>query len=202
MQFKNEPPEQRQIKQPCESVWQRKWLRLDCHCPQIQQLATTTEKFCGRWFRNERNGTLLVLAGNTGVGKTHVASCVYTFSCKLAMTAYERGAWGNARIPSSSYIHFPELVDRVREGKLEGFTQLCGHDLVVLDDIGAEQDPFKQGADKLCQLLTKREGKFTLVTTNVVPAQWPQKWDLRIADRLMRDSVIVDLFNVPSYSLI
>jgi len=74
-------------------------------------------------------------------------------------------------------------------------------DLLIVDDIGAENDPWKICADKLCQVMSRREKRFTVITTNIQPAQWAQVFDDRINDRLLRNSVVVDISNVKSYSI-
>jgi DNA replication protein DnaC len=56
-------------------------------------------------------------------------------------------------------------------------------------------------ADKLCQVMERRRHEFTVITTNISPAQWNQRFDIRIADRLMRSSTIIDLTGVPSYAV-
>ena len=38
-----------------------------------------------------------------------------------------------------------------------------------------------------------------MITTNIPVGEWGVKFDARIADRLFRNSVIVDLFGLPSY---
>ena len=78
----------------------------------------------------------------------------------------------------------------------------CRADFLVIDDIGAESDRYKSGEaiDKLCQILSRREGMFTVVTTNVEPSNWSALLDARVADRLLRKSVVVDMFEVPSFT--
>jgi len=53
--------------------------------------------------------------------------------------------------------------------------------------------------DKLCQILSLREKRWTLVTTNVKPSEWVEKFDLRTASRFTRSSTIIDLSGVPEY---
>lgn len=199
MHFQDEQPPI--IKSPCATKWQQKWLRLDVYHPDIQNLATAAEKFCGRWYRNEPP-KLLVLAGGTGVGKTHVACAIYNFACSMSFKAWESGNWYPEKIPSTTLARWPEVVNEIRAEKLTRLPQMYADDLVIIDDIGAEQDPFKQGVDKLCQVLSRRQGAFTVITTNVQPEAWPTRFDLRIADRLMRDSIVVTLFGIPSYALL
>lgn len=73
-------------------------------------------------------------------------------------------------------------------------------ELVIIDDVGSENDPWKVCADKFCQILSRREKKFTVVTTNVKPEEWTERFDGRINDRLMRFSVVCQI-GAGSYSL-
>jgi DNA replication protein DnaC len=88
---------------------------------------------------------------------------------------------------------------RVREyGILE---DLFTTNTIALDDIGAEHgSPFV--SEKLCQVLSRRERLYTVVTTNIAPEHWPTKMELRVADRLMRNSVQIDLSEAESYALV
>ena len=189
------------IQNPCRKQWQQKWLCLDVTHPQIQTLADEAERFAGRWFKNIPRPAMLVLAGNSGTGKTHVAEKVLNFCNQAAFTAFESGSWGENHIPSSLYLSWPETTDAFKSG-LYGVLQDCFTvDLLILDDIGAEHDPSKNATDKLCQILTRRENKFTLVTTNIIPSVWPERFDIRVADRLLRNSIIIDLTAVESYAM-
>lgn len=73
-------------------------------------------------------------------------------------------------------------------------------DLVIIDDVGSENDPWKVCADRFCQILSRREKRFTVITTNVKPEQWAERFDGRISDRLMRSSVVVSI-GATSYAL-
>lgn len=75
---------------------------------------------------------------------------------------------------------------------------------VLMDDIGAEVDRYKTGhvTAILRNALDLRARRFTLVTTNIAPDAWTSTWDARVADRLLRDSVIVSLANTQSYSIV
>ena len=112
----------------------------------------------------------------------------------------EAGGW-EISIPSVLYVNWPEVVDGFKEG-LYGVVQDCFESsLLIIDDIGAEHDPSKNAADKVCQILSKREHKFNVITTNVHQTSWSNKFDMRIADRLLRNSVVVDLSDIESHSL-
>jgi len=187
---------------PCKSKWQQKWIKLDVVHPSLQELADAAQKFCARWFGNAPKPSLLVIVGNYGSGKTHVAQSIFRFCRTASFSSLETGAWGANHVPSAIYISWPEACTEF-EQKIYGVLQdAIESDLVVLDDIGAENDPWKTCSDKLCQILSRREKQFTVVTTNIAPAEWASRFDGRINDRLMRNSVIVDISEVGSYAMV
>ena len=96
---------------------------------------------------------------------------------------------------------WPEIANEIAESKNEWLTDAIDCELLVLDDVGAENDPWKRCADKLCQILSRREKKFTILTTNIKPESWPAQFDGRITDRLLRNSVVVDLSSTESYAM-
>jgi len=100
------------------------------------------------------------------------------------------------------FVRWPETTQEVDRGEYEWlFEEMMSVDLLVIDDAGAENDPWKKAANKLCQILSRREQKFTVITTNIKVESWPERFDTRIADRLFRNSQLVDLFGVESYSI-
>lgn len=188
------------MKHPCNSIWQRKFLELEVTHHDVQATATVAESFCGRWFRNHTKDSLLVLFGNYGCGKTHIAQGIFDFCLRAAFKALESGHWGDT-VPSCYYLPWPEAAAAMSEKQFGLVEDAFKADLLVLDDVGAENDPWKICADKLCQILSRRERRFTVITTNLAPEHWREKFDGRINDRLMRNSVICDMSRVPSYSM-
>lgn len=168
-------------------------------------MANVAEKFCGRWYRCDRGNSLLVLAGDTNCGKTHTAAKIHRFGMACGQKAFDAGAgktWTGASIPSVSFFRWPEVADQIRAKDHSPVDDLKEVDLAILDDVGAENDPFKEVANVLCQVLTRRERKFTVITTNIRPEEWTERFDSRITDRMLRNSVVVDLFGLPSYAMI
>lgn len=189
-------------KNPTRTQWQRKWLDLEVHHPSIQQMADEAQEWAFRWFRNIQTHSLLVLHGNSGCGKSHIASRIYGYARAAAFTAYEKGHWQEGP-PLLCMLRWPETTSALVDQNIEQWCEdAIKAGMLILDDIGAENDPWKKATDRLCQILTRRERKFTFVTTNVAADQWPVRFDVRIADRLCRNSVIVDLSQCPSFALL
>ena len=180
--------------------WQAKWLGLDTRgAPQIQQLADEAEKFCARWFKNQPVKSLMVITGEVRTGKSHTAKKIFRFCHTAAFTAFEGQKWGTRAIPSSLFLSWPEVVAQLSEKNRSIMEDAFAADLLVLDDIGADNDPWKVGTDALCQILSRREQKFTVITTNIHSVGWLERFDQRIADRLLRNSVVLDLSQVKPY---
>jgi DNA replication protein DnaC len=191
----------RKIQKPLKTAWQQKWLRLELVHPLLQEAADNAERFCGSWFRHDTNKSLLVLVGKTGCGKTHIAKSIFKFCGAASMAAFESRNWPGSKFPDSIYISWPEAAREFGEKNLSLMPDAMSNDLLILDDIGAENDPWKVCADLLCQILSRRERMFTVITTNVQPEEWSERFDVRISDRLFRNSMIVDLSEVPSYAM-
>lgn len=188
---------------PCRTKWQQKWIGLDIVHPNLQNLADEAERFCGRFFHNNAQKSLLVIVGNFGSGKSHTAKSIFKFCAAASLSAFETEKWGQSgsmKFPSSIFVSWPEAANAFSEKQFGIMEDAFENELLIIDDIGAENDPWKICADKLCQILSRREKKFTVVTTNVPPVNWADKFDGRIDDRLCRNSVIVDISAVPSYA--
>lgn len=175
---------------------------LDVTAPAVQRMADAAEQFAGKWFKNRPHPSLLIFAGQSGTGKSHTARRLNTFTAQASLSSFESGAWQKPlRIPGSVFLRWPETCDGFKEGNY-GVIQDCFEaELLFLDDVGAEHDPSKNGTDKLCQILSRREQRFTVITTNIVPQAWETRFDKRIVDRLLRNSAIVDLADTASYQL-
>ena len=186
---------------PCKTKWQQKWLKLSVAHPDLQRLADAAEGFCARWLKNSSEKTLLVIIGNFGSGKTHTARAIHRYCMAASVVAFEGKNWGRHKIPSVAFISWPEAASAFAEKQFGIMDDAANDDLVIIDDVGAENDPWKICADKICQILSRRERRFTVITTNIPPINWTDKFDGRINDRLLRNSVVVDVSDVPSFAL-
>jgi hypothetical protein len=178
--------------------WQRRNLRLVVTHPKVQEAADACEKLAKKIVNKDALIPLLVLWGNNGCGKSHFGKRFSEWIRANSFAMYEQ--FGHDHPVASMSASWPEVADAFKEGEYGIVRDLCESDFVFIDDIGAEHDPSKNAADKLCQILSRRENKWSIVTTNIQPAEWEARWDARIADRLLRRSVVVDMSQVPSFS--
>lgn len=184
--------------------WKERWIKsrlhLDHHHPDVISLEDSIFDFCQRFARCPARGRRMVIYGNNGNGKTHVTRCVHRWVCDRALDLPLVAGTEGAKIADSMFVNWAERVDDFRGGDWD-IEEMVEATLLVLDDIGAEHDPSKFSVEKLYLILERRAARWTLITTNLLPAQWEEHFDRRIADRLFRNTEHVDFSAVPSYSI-
>lgn len=204
-------PRPQQDKPPCQTTWegsfkpdaawQDKWLKMNRHSPEINAYMNRLESFSKRAIKNVHEKPLLVVFGPNGNGKSHGAKAVVDYFQAAAFTAYERGWWGSIskKVPSAICLPWATLCENRQSGLWRDAAEA---EVAALDDAGRETDRFRSGepTEWLSALLDAREGRFTLVTTNVLPAQWRDQWDSRVEDRLLRNAEHVNLTTIGSYA--
>jgi DNA replication protein DnaC len=107
----------------------------------------------------------LILIGDSGTGKTHLASGLCLAACKQKKRA--------RFVTAAGLIN--ELVEAQQRNLLSRALQrLARYDLIVLDEVGYV--PFTQvGAELLFQVISERAEKATLIiTTNLPFSEWTQ----------------------------
>lgn len=149
-----------------------------------------------------RRGRLLLLFGENGAGKTHCANAVHHW-----VTCVGHGKQFVKRTNHISYLdcvywRWPKLLDVFKEGGWDVVGDMMETALLIIDELGGGHDPSRVGVDKLCQVLSRREGMWTLITTNVLPAAWEETFDRRVASRFFRSATHVDLSEVPDFGTV
>lgn len=166
-------------------------------------------KLIKRWYNDRLDlGGAIILAGNCGCGKTHLAKAVYDF--------YGLGAM---------YLNEVEMVMKIQASyngggqTLESITSYTSRArLLIYDDLGAyETDNDKWMQNIYMKLFSDRheQGKATFITTNLknvdtdsegqVFSPLTNRLGQRVYSRLMgavgEMKYFIDLFNVPDYRL-
>ncbi|MDQ0835897.1 DNA replication protein DnaC [Streptomyces achromogenes] len=143
-----------------------------------------------RWLHS---GESVILFGPVGVGKTHIAQA-------LGHLAIRQGA--NVRFAKTSRI----LADLTR-GHADrtwdkGIRELVRPDVLILDDFARCQLSASQ-ADDLYELVSERQGRSLIITSNRAPSDWYPLFPNPVVaesllDRLINTSHQV-IMNGPSY---
>lgn len=170
------------------------------HHPDIACLENEVYEIVRGVRLNPSRGRRVVVYGGVGNGKTRTGKALSRWVNRAAINLpLVSGDGAGGRLCCAFVIHWPSVVDDFKKGYWD-LDEALEADLLVIDDIGAEHDPSGIGREKLYQLLERREGKWDYITTNIVPDEWKNKFEFRIADRLFRNATHVDFTRVPSYS--
>lgn len=171
--------------------------------PALERLQFEAWHFCAGYRQNPKRGQLMVIYGNNGVGKSLVAKgmCKWAFDTranfeKIAVSASE------VKVPDVKFFAWSKFLDRYRDGEREHVQDAYNCCLLILDEVGGAHDPFAVGTDKLCSILSSREFKWTVITTNLTPENWETAFDRRIASRFFRNAIHVEMNNVNDYHVL
>lgn len=146
--------------------------------PVLEQMRGTVEWWAQRAASGAPTGCLLTLWGRNGKGN----GTGKTFLARLAVDELKRKGVKGVR-----FIYWPDLIGRGQRredtAKDQRTAERCN--VLIIDDAGAEH---RTGASdtKLSNLLEMRMRKFTLMTTNISPAEWGDI-EHRIKSRIIRE---------------
>lgn len=155
----------------------------------LESMVIAAAEFEGK-FSNEQypfKPCWLSFVGTSGTGKTFLANSIYTWAATCPHLTFHK-----TLLSGISKRFWPKLVTRLRDGEYWAIDDLSESNFVFLDEIAVEHDPSGFAKDKLCELLSRRVGKWTLLTSNLNLEKLGEM-DARIPSRMIRDgSVVVD----------
>lgn len=194
-------------KQEKRQRWIKKWIPLDLYHHDLRSAANAIYDYCEQYAKNPARGNTVVVYGENGCAKTSIARCVFRWqrNIKLLLKATPNPSSGEFETPSACFVNWAKIVDGFKDRERDGFgiiEDLRNCSLLILDDVGAEHDPSKIGVEKLYSVLSSREFRWNIITTNIPPQQWPDKFERRVDSRLWRNAIHIDLSKVPDYSKI
>ena len=139
-----------------------------------------------RFIENKEN---IVFFGNSGVGKTHLATAIGVTAAQNRLSTY--------------FIKCPDLIASLHKAKLEDRLQdklkkLASYKVLIIDELGY-LPVSKEDSKLFFQLIDKRyERTSTIITTNINFSQWDEVFgDVVIAnailDRILHHAHIVTI---------
>lgn len=128
-----------------------------------------------RWF---------TVCGRSGTGKTMLMTELFNF-CEQHFRTATRIDGDKVSLIDFYKISAINLAESFRANGYNGYAENA--DLLFIDDIGAEKDTTGYVKGKLCELLSKRLGKWTLLTSNLTLTEIGDSYDNRISSRIIRD---------------
>jgi DNA replication protein DnaC len=139
------------------------------------------------------------LVGPTGCGKTRVAERLYKHASRNSVELYP-AKW--RRVPRVEFFEWATIATLEQDRFRAWLQDVDEIDFLFLEDVGAEVDRFKtkEPTERLRETLNHLRHAWMFVTTNVPPSQWITVWDDRVADRMLRNSVITTLDKIGSYA--
>lgn len=172
-----------------------------CGDPVLEKMALESLQFA----LEVRDGCLprwLSMCGVSGTGKSHLAKGLFTYGRFLTRLQAQGDIYlgPGARLFSSRLFKWPDIVSGFACGAYGCLDDMKREWLVVIDDIGSTTTLTQLAQDKLFEVLNAREGKWTVLTSNLQYKALAEI-DVRIADRLIREPNRVVACKTTSYSL-
>lgn len=184
--------------------WADRVFKFQITHPDIDDMLAWGQWFVRHAFNNARDkGTWLVIRGYTGSGKTRLAKKCYRYLRDYRIDMWSRPGWGGSMAGALPKIEFVDWARLVADDE-EEFDYQCqdytAADILFLDDLGAENDKFKNGtsAARLRRILEPLTARWVFVTTNIIRSQWAEFYDDRVASRLSAANYF-DGGNIPDF---
>jgi len=134
----------------------------------------------------------LLLAGATGTGKSHLAHKIWKQFMDQNRFELKLDAANNRIVGNTAmWIDWRRFCKDLRSGGFEEIEDVIKEWFVVIDDIGASRDPSGFVTDVLDQIIAGRDGKWTMMTSNLTLEEMADTLDVRIADRMLRGGGVV-----------
>lgn len=147
----------------------------------------------------------LTFLGSSGAGKTMLVKLIASFFAKRldgrlvpSLSSDKRHVRANGGM-----LQWYRCMDAMIGDHDYGFMAQAREDwLVAIDDVGVEYKAHRDmSASKLYDILTSRDGKWSIFTANLSVAQIGELLDMRIASRLLRHGAVVVDVLVPDFNL-
>lgn len=169
---------------------------------EIQEAANAIEIWKTQFAHRDKSAKRhLMIAGQVGTGKSHMADRMHFWSRRIAIFAWEKHWWPHP--PQIEIAEWAKVTFLPFDEWKKWIDGLHNTDILFLEDVGAEVDRFKSGepTERFREVLNDFKDKWLFITTNVMPEQWVTRWDERVQDRLLRNSKVISLRNAPRFNI-
>lgn len=167
--------------------------------PQLEKMYSAAATFAASL--NFTKPYWLLLAGATGTGKTHLAHKVWKQFMDQNRFELKLDAANNRIVGNTAmWLDWRRFCKDLRSGGFDAIDDVIKEWFVVIDDVGASRDPSGFVTDVLDQIVAGREGKWTMITSNLTLRDMAIVLDVRIADRMLRHGGVVVEVNTVSYN--
>jgi len=203
-----------------ESDWDWQWHLTGAETAPERVIADDMLRSAREFVADMANGAeprWLVLVGRSGSGKTYLAERIVEWVKQHGRSVYMRERQNQGRDGVSSLwtyaqagpfmCRWAKLLSQLRSGQYYRLEDAADDWFKAIDDLGtdsagADGEATQFAVQKMGDLLDRRLRKWTVITTNFNRAQIAEKFDVRIASRLMRHgSVIVDAEGLRDYGI-
>lgn len=144
----------------------------------------------------------LSFCGVSGTGKTHLAREIYRMVVRKGTFRASLTADEQEICYACAWEFWPKMASFMQKGlDIDDYYHAKNVKFLVLDDIGAVRDGSGHITSKLGELLGVRDGKWTVITANLLPADIAAKLDTRIASRMIRGRNMLVQVQTQDYAL-
>lgn len=145
--------------------------------PTLERMQLEAQRFLLELQQSDSSPRWLSFVGESGTGKT--------FLCNQIRENAPINFLVHPIMKRAGFkVHWPEMLSILRDGDFSIFSEV--HPLMLIDDIGASTDTEFASA-QLLRLLGQRDGKWTMITSNLTLEGIAERIDTRLSSRLIRD---------------
>lgn len=154
------------------------WFKMTTHNdPEIEAMISKCAAF-GLDFKSKASPRWLTILGSTGTGKTHCANRLWEYT-------RNRSDFSKCKYQPEK-IYWPKFISELKGGSsYDKMRDMWNWPVLYIDDILTGSDKSDFTSEQLNTLMGCREGKWTIITSNLMLDQIGET-DTRMADRIIR----------------